>query len=233
MPPVGPTDVRGDPWARGAGHWIEAFGDGGGGTEGLTRSFVSGRLAEEVKSVEFQLTDGTAVQAQVVEGPSEPRRARRLLLGGVAVQFGEMHGRLGSVREDGGRAGRSGPGARAATSRSGTGTRPATRTDRHLRCASVGRARLASGVRSDGVVEPTYYVQIADPEEPERWYTVARVRAGSWPTRSFASRRAPTCGRRSWPSRTTVARALSQSKLKREKHLAHAQWELGMGEHRQ
>ena len=23
--------------------------------------------------------------------------------------------------------------------------------------------------------EPTYYVQISDPEEPERWHTVARV----------------------------------------------------------
>jgi hypothetical protein len=48
--------------------------------------------------------------------------------------------------------------------------------------------------------EPTYFVQIADPEEPERWHTVARVEG----------------------------KALANEVVR----LAHAEWELGMGEYR-
>ena len=67
-PVCGPTDVRGDPWAAGPGHWFEAFGVGGGHA-GLNRTFVSGRLAEDVSSLELVLTDGTTVRAHIVEGP--------------------------------------------------------------------------------------------------------------------------------------------------------------------
>ena len=78
--------------------------------------------------------------------------------------------------------------------------------------------------------EPTYFVQIADPEDPERWHTVARVEG-----RELADE-VVRLAQGSY-MRTTVmaeshylARALSQSKLRRDKSLAHAQWELGMGE---
>jgi hypothetical protein len=83
------------------------------------------------------------------------------------------------------------------------------------------------------VVEPTYFVQISDPEEePERWHTVARVEG-----RELADE-VVRLAQGSY-MRTTVmaeshylARAVSQSALKRDKLLAHAQWELGMGPHR-
>ncbi len=80
--------------------------------------------------------------------------------------------------------------------------------------------------------EPTYYVQIADSEEPERWHTVARVEG-----RALADE-VVRLARGSY-MRTTVmaeshygARAVSRSALRRDKRLAHADWELGMGEHR-
>jgi hypothetical protein len=47
--------------------WIELWG--GGGSIGLERSFSYGPLAEEVASVEFILTDGQRVSANVVERP--------------------------------------------------------------------------------------------------------------------------------------------------------------------
>jgi hypothetical protein len=47
--------------------WIELWG--GGGSIGLERSFSYGPLAEEVASVEFVLTDGQRVHANVVERP--------------------------------------------------------------------------------------------------------------------------------------------------------------------
>jgi hypothetical protein len=64
----GPTDVRGDPWAPDARHWIEGFGVGGG-AGGLNLTFAWGRLAEDVGSLELELTDGTTVRAHIVEGP--------------------------------------------------------------------------------------------------------------------------------------------------------------------
>ena len=83
--------------------------------------------------------------------------------------------------------------------------------------------------------EPTYYVQIADPEEPERWHTVARVEGreladevirlaqGSYMRATVLSHEV---------ERSFSALAISRTKLRREKLLAHADWELGMGEHR-
>jgi hypothetical protein len=47
--------------------WIEPWG--GGGTIGLERRFTYGPLAEDVASVEFILTDGQSVRANVVERP--------------------------------------------------------------------------------------------------------------------------------------------------------------------
>lgn len=69
----GPTDVRGDPWNDDAGHWIEAFGAGGGGAGGLNREFVWGRLARGVASLQFLMTDGSVVRAKIVEGPARLR----------------------------------------------------------------------------------------------------------------------------------------------------------------
>ena len=79
---------------------------------------------------------------------------------------------------------------------------------------------------------PTYFVQIADPEEPDRWHTIARVEG-----RELADEVVRLAA--GSYMRTTVmaeshytARAVSQSRLRRDGDLAHAQWELGMGEHR-
>ncbi|HEU4449349.1 MAG TPA: hypothetical protein VFR63_05130 [Gaiellaceae bacterium] len=78
--------------------------------------------------------------------------------------------------------------------------------------------------------EPTYFVQIADPQEPDRWHTIARVVG-----RELADevvRLAAGSYMRTTVIEHYAARALSQSHLRREGRLAHAQWELGMGEHR-
>jgi hypothetical protein len=80
--------------------------------------------------------------------------------------------------------------------------------------------------------EPTYYVQISDPEEPERWHTVARVEG-----RELADE-VVRLAQGSYMRATVLAeshyraRAVSRSALRRDKRLAHADWELGMGEHR-
>jgi hypothetical protein len=78
--------------------------------------------------------------------------------------------------------------------------------------------------------EPTYFVQIAAPEEPERWHTIARVQG-----RELADevvRLAAGSYMRTTVIEHYTARAVSQSRLRRDGVLAHAQWELGMGEHR-
>jgi hypothetical protein len=82
------------------------------------------------------------------------------------------------------------------------------------------------------MIEPTYFVQIADPEEPERWHTVARVEGKELADEVVRLAEGSYM-------RTTVmaeshyrARALSRSRLRRDGKLAHAEWELGMGEHR-
>lgn len=81
--------------------------------------------------------------------------------------------------------------------------------------------------------EPTYFIQIADPEDPDRWHTVARVEG-----RELADE-VVRLAQGSY-MRTTVmaeshylARSVSRSQLRRDKRLAHAEWELGMGDHRQ
>lgn len=81
--------------------------------------------------------------------------------------------------------------------------------------------------------EPTYYVQIADPEDPERWHTVARVEGRELADEVIRLAQGSYM-------RTTVmaeshysARAVSRSQLRKDKRLAHADWELGMGEYRQ
>jgi hypothetical protein len=68
-PMCGATDVRGDPFAREGRHWIAAFGTGGG-IGGLDRTFAWGYLADDVESLELVLTDGSRIQAHIVEGPA-------------------------------------------------------------------------------------------------------------------------------------------------------------------
>jgi hypothetical protein len=81
--------------------------------------------------------------------------------------------------------------------------------------------------------EPTYYVQIAEPDEPDRWHTIARVEG-----RELADEVVRLAG--GSYMRTTVvaeshylARAVSRSRFRREGKLTHAEWELGMGERRE
>jgi len=78
--------------------------------------------------------------------------------------------------------------------------------------------------------EPTYFVQIAQPEEPERWHTVARVEGHE--LADEVVRLAQGSYMRTTVISHYLARAVSRSQLRREKRLAHAEWELGMGEHR-
>ena len=80
--------------------------------------------------------------------------------------------------------------------------------------------------------EPTYFVQIADPEDPDRWHTVARVEGKALADEVVRLAQGSYM-------RTTVmaeghyeARAFSRSRLRQDKRLAHAEWELAMGEHR-
>lgn len=79
-------------------------------------------------------------------------------------------------------------------------------------------------------VEPTYYVQFADPEEPEHWHTIARVEGR--PLADEVVRLAQGSYMRTTVVTHYAARALSRSALRREGRLAHAEWELGMGPHR-
>jgi hypothetical protein len=76
---------------------------------------------------------------------------------------------------------------------------------------------------------PTYYVQIADPEEPERWHTIAR--AEGKPLADEVVRLAEGSYMRATVIEHYRARALSRSRLRREGKLAHAEWEIGLGEH--
>jgi hypothetical protein len=78
--------------------------------------------------------------------------------------------------------------------------------------------------------EPTYFIQVADPEEPDRWHTIARVEG-----RELADevvRLAQGSYMRTTVIEHYAARAVSQSRLRRDGVLAHAQWELSMGEYR-
>lgn len=80
------------------------------------------------------------------------------------------------------------------------------------------------------MTDPTYYVQFATPEEPEHWHTIARVQG-----RELADeviRLAEGSYMRTTVISHYAARAVSRSALRRAGRLAHAEWELGMGEHR-
>jgi hypothetical protein len=76
----------------------------------------------------------------------------------------------------------------------------------------------------------TYYVQFTDPEEPERWHTIARVQGK--PLAEEVVRLAQGSYMRTTVVTHYAARALSRSALRRDGKLAHAEWELGMGAHR-
>ena len=78
--------------------------------------------------------------------------------------------------------------------------------------------------------EPTYYVQFAEPEEPERWHTIARVQGR--PLADEVVRLAAGSYMRTTVVTHYLARAVSRSALRRDGRLAHAEWELGMGPHR-
>jgi hypothetical protein len=78
--------------------------------------------------------------------------------------------------------------------------------------------------------EPTYYVQFAEPEEPDRWHTIARVQGR--PLADEVARLAKGSYMRATVVTHYAARLRSRSALRREGKLAHAEWELGMGEHR-
>ncbi len=80
--------------------------------------------------------------------------------------------------------------------------------------------------------EPTYYVQISDPEEPERWHTVARVEGRALADEVIRLAQGTYMRATVTAESHFSARALSRSHLRRAQRLAHADWELGMGEHR-
>jgi hypothetical protein len=80
--------------------------------------------------------------------------------------------------------------------------------------------------------EPVYYVQFSSPaDDPQRWHTIARVE-GKQLADEMVRLVEGSYGR------TTVTyhysgRALSRSALRRDKTLQHAEWEIGIGHHRQ
>ena len=79
-------------------------------------------------------------------------------------------------------------------------------------------------------VEPTYYVQFAEPEIPDRWHTIACVQGR--PLAEEVVRLATGSYMRTTVITHFFARAVSRSALRRDGKLAHAEWELGMGPHR-
>ena len=79
--------------------------------------------------------------------------------------------------------------------------------------------------------DPTYYIQFADPEQPDRWHTIARVQGR--PLADEVVRLAEGSYMRTTVVTHFRARALSRSHLRRDGKLAHAEWELGMGPHRE
>lgn len=92
--------------------------------------------------------------------------------------------------------------------------------------------RRAAELPSSVVVEPTYYVQFQDPaEEPERWHTIARVQGKE--RADEVVRLARGTYMRATVTTHYLAQALSRSALRRDGRLAHAEWELAMGPHRE
>ena len=82
------------------------------------------------------------------------------------------------------------------------------------------------------MADPTYFVQISDPEEPERWHTVASVEGKELADEVVRLAQGSYMRTTVMAESHYLARAVSQSALKRDRQLAHAQWELGMGPHR-
>jgi hypothetical protein len=80
--------------------------------------------------------------------------------------------------------------------------------------------------------EATYYVQFSSPEDdPDRWHTIARVEGKALADEMVRLVEGSY-------GRTTVTfhyagRALSRSALRKDKALQHADWELGIGRHRE
>jgi hypothetical protein len=80
------------------------------------------------------------------------------------------------------------------------------------------------------VRDATYYVQFESPEEPGRWHTIACVHDHA--LADEVARLAESSFGRTEVLTHYHARVVSQSALRRQGALAHAQWELGMGHHR-
>jgi hypothetical protein len=76
----------------------------------------------------------------------------------------------------------------------------------------------------------TYYVQFESPEEPGRWHTIACVH--DHVLADEIARLAESSYGRTAVLTHYRARVASRSALRREGALAHADWELGMGQHR-
>jgi hypothetical protein len=80
--------------------------------------------------------------------------------------------------------------------------------------------------------EATYYVQFSSPvDEPERWHTIARVEGK--PLADEMVRLVEGSYGRTTVTYHYAGRALSRSALRRDKALQHADWELGIGRHRE
>ena len=70
--------------------------------------------------------------------------------------------------------------------------------------------------------EPTYFVQIADPEDPERWHTVARVEGKTLANEVVRLAQGSYMRTTVMAESHYLARSLSRSRLRRDKRLAHA-----------
>ena len=80
--------------------------------------------------------------------------------------------------------------------------------------------------------EPVYYVQFSDPaEDPPRWHTIARVEGK--PLADEMVRLVEGSYGRTTVTYHYAGRALSRSALKRDGLLQHADWEIGVGHHRE
>ena len=78
--------------------------------------------------------------------------------------------------------------------------------------------------------DATYYVQFESPEEPGRWHTIACVHDHA--VADEVARLAEGSYERAQVLTHYRARVVSRSALRRAGTLAHADWELGMGQHR-
>ena len=80
--------------------------------------------------------------------------------------------------------------------------------------------------------EATYYVQFSSPvDEPERWHTIARVEGK--PLADEMVRLVEGSYGRVAVTYHSSGRALSRWALRRAGALQHADWELGVGHHRE